>query len=75
MSLSPDLQKIIDSIVGKRVMIRKPHPRAGEYGVVKEFSESIGITHKPGFLIEADDKMRGDFYIFSGEEVHILPNP
>lgn len=74
--LRPEHQKIVDNMIGKRVMIKKPHPRAGEIGTVKAFNPSVGITGKPGFEIEPEaDPYEQSFYIFSGNEIFVLPKP
>lgn len=72
--MNTEQKAFLASLIGKKVLVKKGHPRAGETGTIKEFYPCIGITDKPGFLIEADEYMMGDFFIFSGKDVHILPN-
>lgn len=64
------VQEIIDNVIGRRVVINRGHPHAGETGTIIKFYPVVGITGKPGFEIKADE---GDnFFVFSSNEVTYL---
>lgn len=43
-----------------------------EVGKIIKFCECVGITGKPGFEIQPDESMHGNFFVFDGKHVKFL---